>query len=93
MSPVSPRRHKHSHRHKVYAGNAHRHKQGDLIPLVRKLRRTGTSLSLVIPSDFVDLLELKPGEEMQFYPEPGGFRVQKAKTAAKRIGGSVAQEE
>lgn len=47
--------------------------------LIRHVRKSGGSLSLPIPADFAKVLDLKPGDPMEFSPEgKDAFRIRKA---------------
>ncbi len=50
--------------------------------LIRRVRKSGGSLALPIPADFVKVLELKPGDPMEFIPEGrDAFRIRRAQEA------------
>ncbi len=50
--------------------------------LIRHVRKSGGSLSLPIPADFVKVLDLKPGDPMEFVPlGKDAFTIRRASSA------------
>ncbi len=62
-----------------------------LLALVRKLRRVGNSLSVIVPADFVKAMGLAEGDAIEFLVTGRDeFRIRRAQTLA--IGASAADE-
>ncbi|MGD0718015.1 MAG: AbrB/MazE/SpoVT family DNA-binding domain-containing protein [Thermoplasmata archaeon] len=52
--------------------------------LVRRVRKSGGSLVVPLPSDFVKVLDLKPGELIEFLPEGSTtFRIRRVDHSAR----------
>ncbi len=64
------------------------------MPLTRRLRKSGHSLSLTIPGDFVAAMDLKAGDTMEFIPQgPGGFRIRKVLRLRPSVGSEAFSAE
>lgn len=51
----------------------------DVVPLTRKIRRSGKSIVVNIPSQLVELYDMQMGDELEFFPlDNGELRLRKS---------------